>query len=119
MRLMEMEPSAFLIREKRCNAQLFGIATTCCFCRSHLRAQMERSFIAFCPATDAHHKAIGFLRHAHIRSLDQGPRLDTGGYGLATEGLPVPPHRHVAPRTDHRGPMILLHRRLERGASER
>ncbi len=37
---------------------------------------------------------------------------------IATKGLPVPHHRDVAPRTDHIGPVIILHGLLERGAIE-
>jgi hypothetical protein len=67
MRFMEMESSTFLIREKRFNAKSFGIETTRFFCRSHIRDQMERIFLSFCPATYEHHRAIGLLRHADIR----------------------------------------------------
>ena len=116
MRFMEMKASTFLIREKRFDAKAFGIATTRLFCGGQIREQMERLFIPFRPATEEHHRPIGFLRHADIRQLDEGPRLDTGGHGLAPEGLPVPQHGDVASRPHHIGPMIVLHGLLERGA---
>src|SRR6516162_753757 len=74
--------------------------------------------IAFCPATEEHHRPIGFPRHVDIPQLDQGPRLDTGGHGLAPEGLSVPQDGDVTARPDHIGPMIVLYGLLERGAIE-
>jgi hypothetical protein len=100
------------------DAKSFGIVITRLFCRGHIREQMERLFIPFRPATEEHHRPIGFLRHADIRQFDQGPRLDTGGHGLAPEGLAVPHHGDVASCPDHIGPIIVLHGVLERGAIE-
>src|SRR5436309_7921730 len=99
MRFVEMEATTFLIGKKGLDPEAFGIQATRLVCRGHIRAQMERLFLPFGPATEEPHRAIGGCRDAHIRALDQGPRLDTGHHGLASEALPVPPHGDVTPRS--------------------
>src|SRR5712691_4203887 len=110
MRFMQMESTTFLVREKGLDPKAFRIQATCLVCRGYIREQIERVFIPFCPATEKHNRAIGVFRHADIRSRDEGPWLDTGCHGVATEALAVPHDDDITPRPDYIGPVILLHR---------
>jgi hypothetical protein len=108
-----MKAATVLVREKRFDAEALRIQATCLVCRSHIGDQIERGFLPFGPATEEHHRALGLFGHADIPSLDEGPRLDTGADGLASEALAVPHDGAVTPRPDHGGPAIRLYGVLE------
>jgi hypothetical protein len=78
-----------------------------------MRAHSARAFLPFCPATQQQKRALGLFRHAAIRARAEGPRLETGGHGVAPEALAVPHDDALPPRLDPRGPVIRLSRVLE------
>lgn len=80
-----------------------------------MRHQIPRVFRPFRPTTYAHNRPRGCFRTGHIPSLDEGPRLDTGCHGIATDTVAVPHDADVAPRPDHVGPVLRLPRVLETG----
>src|SRR5919108_1146827 len=118
MRLVEMEATTFLVRKKSLDPAAFGIQATRFVCRRDIREQMERLLIAFGPATEEHHRAIGGCCDVHLRQRDSGPWLDAGRHSFAAEALPVPHHSDVTPRADDVGPMHVLQGMLQRDAIE-
>ena len=58
MRFVQMEASAFLVREKGFDAESFGIKVAGNLGSIHIRDQIQRRFAPFTPTTDDHNGTI-------------------------------------------------------------
>src|SRR6266487_5065552 len=115
MRLVPMEATTLLLREKRLNPKAFAIQATGVLVCSHIRDPIDGLFLPLCPTTHAHNRPIRFPGKQHLRSLNEGARLAARPQGVETKGLAVPPRRPVATRPAHIRPAGVLSRVWQAG----
>src|SRR6266852_479685 len=93
MRLVNMETSAFLVREKGLDAETLLIIAARLLCCVHITDQIQRLLIPLGPTTQSHHRTIGVTGHLHLLERDEGAWLDTRSQGIEAKGLAFP-RRH-------------------------
>src|SRR2546426_5123834 len=85
MRLVQMEATTLLLREKRLNPKSFAIQATGVLGCSHIRDQIDGLFLPLCPTTNAHNRTILFPGKQHLRSLNEASWLDTRPQGVSSQ----------------------------------
>src|SRR6266705_6694243 len=114
MRLVKMETSAFLVREKGLDAETLLIIAARLLSGVHIADQIQRILIPLGPTTQDHHRPIGVPGKLHLLSCDEGAWFATRPQGIETEGHALPRRHGAQGRAAGVGPARLVQRGLKR-----
>src|ERR1700756_98510 len=90
MRLMNMEPSTFLVCEKGLNTESLFIQATGFLCCGQIADHIQRLVIPLGPTTQHHDWTIRLARVVDLLALDQLARFETRAERIQAEGRALP-----------------------------
>ena len=118
MRLMHVEPSAFLVCEKSLDAETLLIRAARLLSGVPMTDYLQGLLISLGPTTQHHHWAIGAPGDLHFLSLDEGPRLAPRSQGIQAKGLACPRRHGALGRAARLAPARIIARLRQRGSIE-
>src|SRR5262245_32400886 len=104
---MHVQPSTFLVRDKRFNTDALCIPATGVLGVRHIPEQGQRLLLSLRPTTEPQHWTIGLPGHWHGLECEQPPRLATRPHGSEAAGGALPWRHGAQRRAAPRGPTCL------------